>query len=82
MKSYVITTGSLFALLTVAHVWRLIEEGRQLATNPWWMLITLAGAHSRRGRGVCCGSRRGRNQRALLGAVPSLRLPHCSSSLA
>jgi hypothetical protein len=22
----------------------LIEEGRQLATNPWWMLITLAGA--------------------------------------
>jgi hypothetical protein len=44
MKAYVITTGSLFALLTVAHVWRLIEEGRQLATNPWWMLITLAGA--------------------------------------
>jgi hypothetical protein len=38
------TTGSIFALLTVAHIWRFIEEGRQLATNPWWILITLAAA--------------------------------------
>jgi H+/Cl- antiporter ClcA len=44
MKAYVITTGSIFALLTVMHVWRLIEEGRQLATNPWWIFITLAAA--------------------------------------
>ncbi len=44
MKAYLITTGSLFALLTVAHIWRLIEEGRQLLANPWWTLITLAAA--------------------------------------
>jgi hypothetical protein len=44
MKAYVITTGSLFALLTVLHVWRVIEEGPHLATNPWWVLITLAAA--------------------------------------
>ncbi len=44
MKAYLITTGSLFGLLTVAHIWRLIEEGRQLLANPWWTLITLAAA--------------------------------------
>jgi hypothetical protein len=44
MKAYLITTGSLFALLTVLHVWRVIEEGPHLATNPWWVLITLAAA--------------------------------------
>jgi hypothetical protein len=38
------TTGSLFGLLTVLHVWRIIAEGPQLARNPWWILITLAGA--------------------------------------
>jgi hypothetical protein len=44
MKAYLITTGSLFALLTVLHVWRIIEEGPHLATNPWWVLITIAAA--------------------------------------
>jgi hypothetical protein len=44
MKAYLITTGSLFGVLTVLHVWRIIEEGPQLATNPWWVLITLAAA--------------------------------------
>ncbi len=44
MKAYLITTGSVFSLLTLAHVWRLIEEGPQLARNPWWMLITLGAA--------------------------------------
>jgi hypothetical protein len=44
MKAYVITTGSLFGLLAVLHVWRIIEEGPHLATNPWWVLITLAAA--------------------------------------
>lgn len=44
MKAYVITTGSLFGVLTLAHVWRITEEGPQLARNPWWMLITIAAA--------------------------------------
>jgi hypothetical protein len=44
MKAYLITTGSLFGLLTVLHVWRIIEEGSHLATNPWWVLITIAAA--------------------------------------
>lgn len=44
MKSYVFTTGTVFGLLTLAHVWRLIEEGPHLAKNPWWAIITIASA--------------------------------------
>lgn len=44
MKAYVITTGAVFALLTLAHVWRVIEEGTHLATDPWYVLITIAAA--------------------------------------
>ncbi len=44
MKAYLVTTGSLFGVLTVLHVWRIIEEGPQLARNPWWILITIAAA--------------------------------------
>jgi hypothetical protein len=44
MKAYVTTTGIIFALLTVAHVWRVFEEGPHLATDPWYALITLAAA--------------------------------------
>ncbi len=44
MKAYLVTTGSVFGLLTLVHVWRIIEEGPQLARNPWWILITLAAA--------------------------------------
>jgi hypothetical protein len=44
VKAYLITTGSLFGLLTVAHIWRAFEEGRHLATDPWYILITIAAA--------------------------------------
>jgi uncharacterized membrane protein len=44
MKAYVMTTGLLFGLLTVVHVWRVLEEGPRLATDPWYVLITLAAA--------------------------------------
>jgi len=44
MKAYVITTGAVFGLLTLAHIWRVIEEGPQLATEPWYVLITVAAA--------------------------------------
>ena len=44
MKAYVMTTGALFGLLTLAHVWRMIEEGAHLATDPWYLLITVASA--------------------------------------
>jgi hypothetical protein len=43
MKAYVMTTGALFGLLTLAHIWRATEE-RHLATDPWYILITVASA--------------------------------------
>ena len=44
MKSYLITTGAVFGLVTLAHVWRFIEEGPHLLSEPWWVLLTLAAA--------------------------------------
>ena len=35
MKAYLLTTGALFGLITVAHVWRVIEEWPHLVTDPW-----------------------------------------------
>jgi hypothetical protein len=44
MKAYVITTGAVFGLLTVVHVWRAIDEGPHLTTDPWYIGITAASA--------------------------------------
>ena len=44
MKAYVMSTGALFGLLTLAHLLRILQEGPHLATDPWYVLITLAAA--------------------------------------
>ena len=44
MKAYLITTGTVFGLITLAHVWRALAEGRRLATDPWFMLLTIVAA--------------------------------------
>ena len=44
MRAYVMTTGVVFGLITVAHVWRAIVEGQRLATDPWFILLTVAVA--------------------------------------
>ena len=41
MRAYILTTGVIFGIVTLAHVWRMIEE-RQMATEPWYILITVA----------------------------------------
>jgi hypothetical protein len=43
MKPYVVTTGALFGVLALVHLWRIVEE-RPLATDPWFVLITVAAA--------------------------------------
>ena len=43
MRIYVAITGALFGLITVAHVWRIIEEGAHLA-EPFYLLLTAAAA--------------------------------------
>lgn len=37
------TTGVVFGLITVAHIWRAGVEPH-LATEPWYILITVATA--------------------------------------
>jgi hypothetical protein len=44
MRAYVMTTGVLFGLIAVAHVWRVFEEGTGLAANPFFLLLTVAAA--------------------------------------
>ena len=44
MKAYIMTTGAVFGLVTLAHIWRVIEEGPRLATEPWYVLLTVAAA--------------------------------------
>jgi hypothetical protein len=44
MKAYVVTTGVLFGLLTVVHLWRIVEEWPHLATDPFYLLVTAAAA--------------------------------------
>ena len=41
MKAYVITSGSLFALLIVAHLWRAIVEGPRMFGDPVFVIATL-----------------------------------------
>ncbi len=44
MKAYLITTGTVFGLITLAHVCRVFAEGRHLATDPLFILLTVAAA--------------------------------------
>jgi hypothetical protein len=44
MKAYLITTGGLFSLVTVLHLWRMLSAEPHLAKDPWYWLITLAAA--------------------------------------
>lgn len=44
MKAYLITTGVLFAAITLLHIWRAIEERPNLASDPWYLLLTAVAA--------------------------------------
>jgi hypothetical protein len=44
MKAYVMTTGAVFGLLALAHVWRVILEGWAVAADPFFILTTLGSA--------------------------------------
>jgi hypothetical protein len=44
VRAYVATTGVLFAAITVAHVWRAYEEGRGVAHDPFFLLLTVISA--------------------------------------
>ena len=44
MKAYLLTTGSIFGLVTVAHVWRIFAERAELARDPWYLMLTVLTA--------------------------------------
>jgi dolichyl-phosphate-mannose--protein O-mannosyl transferase len=43
VKAYLATTGTVFGLVTLAHVWRVLSESA-LARDPWYILLTLLTA--------------------------------------
>ncbi|MGI8919156.1 MAG: hypothetical protein ACR2H6_11195 [Pyrinomonadaceae bacterium] len=43
MKAYVITTGAIFGLITIAHLVRLVME-RRLVPDPVFIIFTLISA--------------------------------------
>jgi hypothetical protein len=44
MKAYLITTGVVFGLITVAHILRMVSEGAHLMREPVYILLTLLSA--------------------------------------
>lgn len=44
MKVYIMITGAVFGLIVVAHILRVVAEGPHLATEPMFILLTLAAA--------------------------------------
>jgi uncharacterized membrane protein len=44
MKAYIITTGIIFGMITIAHIMRFVMEGSRLATEPVFILLTLLSA--------------------------------------
>jgi hypothetical protein len=46
MKAYLITTGTVFALIVLSHVVRFITEGGALREPGLWLLTVLAAALS------------------------------------
>jgi hypothetical protein len=38
MKAYLITTGTLFGVLALAHLMRTIAEWHRLAADPWFIV--------------------------------------------
>ena len=43
MRAYLLTSGAIFALIAVAHIWRLTLE-RHLLTEPWYLALTALAA--------------------------------------
>jgi hypothetical protein len=44
VKAYLATTGTVFGLIVVAHIWRAIAEGPAIVKNPVFILLTVAAA--------------------------------------
>ena len=43
MKAYLVTTGTIFILLALAHAWRTIIDWPRGPMDPWFLLIPAIG---------------------------------------
>lgn len=44
MNAYLMTTGTIFGLIVVAHLWRMVAESAALARDPGYLALTLLAA--------------------------------------
>jgi uncharacterized membrane protein YqjE len=44
MKAYLIVTGAVFGLITLGHIARIFAEGSRLATEPFFLVLTILAA--------------------------------------
>ena len=44
MKAYIITSGAIFALITVLHIARLVTEPMNILREPIFVVLTVLGA--------------------------------------
>ncbi len=44
MRPYLLVTGTVFALIVIAHVWRVVAESTRLARDPWFLFLTCLAA--------------------------------------
>lgn len=44
MKAYILTTGVIFALITISHIVRLALESTRVLTEPVFVLFTILSA--------------------------------------
>ena len=44
MRAYIITTAIIFALITIAHIVRLVTETTRVLTEPIFLLLTVLSA--------------------------------------
>jgi hypothetical protein len=44
MKAFLITTGTIFGLIVIAHILRMIAEGPHVAKDPVYWLLTAVAA--------------------------------------
>ena len=44
MKVFLVTAGTVFGLIVIAHIWRAAVEGMTLTHDPWFVFITIVAA--------------------------------------
>ena len=44
LKAYVVTTGLIFGVITLAHLWRMAVEWQRVVSEPFYLFLTVLAA--------------------------------------